>query len=536
MARKVKTFPEFKRHFTREDVIRLFSSEFRIPENFLFGVANSGFQTEGGYNMPACPLNNWWKWEQKGKVEPSGEGIRFWEEYEKDVEVAKRIGLNAFRFGIEWARLQPSTSPRQGVTPPFDANAIEHYSDILASVMNSGMEPVVTLHHFTHPAWLGLDFWLDSNNLPLFIKYVEKVALELNTSLLEKHSLSPIRYYTTLNEPNALATGTYLIGTMPRGRKLPGIHACGKAWSNMLAAHCLAYDRIHEIYESEGWEEPRVTFNTAQLSIYWLDKFAIDLLCAKINGIGKRELREYLRGCKDAWDSEISKCPVVWNPPKVAWTLERILSSLTNRLWRLEDFETAVDALFNSFRTEKLDWIAVDFYDPFSRHMVLLPSLQDIRENIIDRRLSFHYQLWNQVLNPRALYHFLKGACLGNSNIPIVILESGMAYKVYRGRVDPRRDIARRDHFLQSYIFEAMRALSDGIPLSGYFYWTLFDNYEWGSYEPCFGLYGVDRTSGVQRKDRDAWGIDAGKAYADIIKALRSGDAQLIADTLTRDY
>ncbi|MDD5748772.1 MAG: family 1 glycosylhydrolase [Actinomycetota bacterium] len=521
--------PEFRRHFEKPDIEKLFSDGFALPEDFLFGVATSGYQTEGGYNAPGKPFNNWWKWESRGRIERSGEATRFWDDYEKDIEIARSTGVNAFRLGVEWARVQPSST--SGLIPPFDDKAIEHYSKIIAFIMKAEMEPVLTLHHFTHPLWLGMDFWLDRESLEHFDPFVRKVVSDLNKSLIEKHGLRPIKYYTTINEPNALALGTYLIRSLP-GKKGIGIHKSGRAWGNMLAAHCHAYDIIHDLYEEAGWEEPLVTYNTSQLSIYWLDKFATDLLNARINEVERADLADYFQGSRKSWDEEINLCPEVRKASILSRVLERLLYEGTERLFSLEDFDNAIDALYSSQLEKKLDWLAVDFYDPFFRNMIVFPTL----DYLLDRGARKHYFLWNQTLNPQALPHFLKGMCLNSRGIPIVLLENGMAYRLARGRVEQRRDRATRDAFLQCYIFEAMKALKMGVPLSGYFHWTLFDNFEWGSYEPRFGLYAVDRTEGVGKKTKDAWGVDAGAAYKEIISSLESGEQKRIVDAFTNDY
>lgn len=145
---------KFRRHFGRRELEKLFD-DFSLPDDFLFGVANSAYQVEGGFNGPGEPLNNWVEYENSGRAERSGEAIRFWTDYPEQVELAAGIGLNAFRMSIEWARVQPETSSNARSVPPFDVAAIEAYSDMIASVMNAGMEPVVTLHHFTSLIGLG---------------------------------------------------------------------------------------------------------------------------------------------------------------------------------------------------------------------------------------------------------------------------------------------------------------------------------------------------------------------------------------------
>lgn len=518
---------EFKRHYDRGDTEELFDGSFSLPEGFLFGVSNSGYQTEGGFNGPGQPLNNWVEFERSGRVERSGEGIRFWEEYGTDIELARGIGLNAFRMGVEWARVQPTFSLEQTDAPEFDPAAIERYSDMLAAMMKAGLEPMVTLHHFIHPHWLGKDFWLEDAGMSHFEGYAETLAARLGKLLVEKHGLEPVKWWLTINEPNALGAATHLVTRFPGGKF--GIRKCGRAWGNMIRAHCLAYDAIHRIYSENGWGEPAVTYNTANLAIWELDKVIADILNARRNGVERRDLPSYLARCREEWNEAVSGCPEVWKAPWINLQLERLLAFAGGRVFDVDDFESGVDALYSSPEPSKMDYLAIDFYDPFFRNMVKAPSLQDI----VEGRANLNYENWEWILNPRAMYHFLKADCLNAEGLPLLVVENGMAYKVFRGRVERRHDMATRDVFLKCFLFEAMRAMKDGVPLRGYYHWTLTDNYEWGSYDPRYGLYAVDRTRGIVRRPVDAWGIDAGKAYGALIGALESGDRERMIEAFS---
>ncbi|MBU4386491.1 MAG: family 1 glycosylhydrolase [Actinobacteria bacterium] len=521
---------EFNRHFSRGDLEELFDDGFKLPDGFMFGVANAAYQVEGGLNGPGEPLNNWADYERSGKVEPSGEAIRFWTDYPEEVELAAGMNLNAFRLSIEWARVQPRSSATAGGVPSFDRGAIEAYSDMIAAVMGAGMEPVVTLQHFTHPYWLGLDFWLEREKLEHFERYVEEIATCLNGFLVEKHQMRPVKYWVTLNEPNALAPATYLIRYFPHRKG--GVRKSSLAWGNMIDAHCRAYDTLHHVYQEKRWPRPSVSYNTTHLSVYLLDKVMTDLLNARRNGVEQKDLPSYLERGREAWDEEIARCPEVRKAPRRHLLLERLLVKATDRFFRLEDLQHGIDAIYSSPNPDKMDYLAVDYYDPFFRNMVKAPTLQDIRE----KRFNLNAELWEQVLNPRGMYHFLKAEVINGEGLPLLILENGMCYKVYRGRVEQRPDRATRDRFLQSYIYEAMRAVKDGLPLTGYFHWTMVDNYEWGSYEPRFGLFTVDRSrSPVRISPVDSWGINAGKAYGELVSALRSGDRERIVTAFLRD-
>lgn len=522
---------EFVRHFNRRDLERLFDDSFELPAGFLFGVSNSGFQTEGGFNGPGEPLTNWVDFERSGKVERSGEGIRFLTEYEKDVHRARGLGLNAFRMGIEWSRVQPATSRTTAGIPGFDAGAIEHYADVIAAIMSAGMEPVPTLHHFTHPYWLGPDFWLEDQKIGLFERYAEELVVRVNTLLVDRHGLRPVRMWLTINEPNALGLASYLLWRFPHGKYTWGVRKVGRSWGNMIRAHCGAYDAIHRVYRERGWGEPAVAFNTAQQAVYFLDKVITDILNARRNGVERKDLQGYLDEGRRTWDAEVARYAGASSAPWVNYRLERLLIDSTDLLFDLEDLRNGIDALYSSPEPSKLDYLAVDYYDPFFHNMVKAPTLQDAREH----RLNINYENWEWVLEPAAMYHFLRAACINAEGLPLLIAENGMAYKVYRGRVERRRDGATRDVFLQCFLYEAMRALKDGLPLTGYLHWTLVDNYEWGSYDPRYGLYCYDRERG-ERRDFDAWGVDAGAAYADLVGALQSGDRGRVLEAFERDW
>src|SRR4051812_29807791 len=90
------------------------------PDRFFFGVANAPYLCEGGYNTPDGPKNNFGYFEAQGKVPPSGETTRFWTDYEQHIALAARLGLDAFRMGVEWARVQPGRELAPGPAPEWD--------------------------------------------------------------------------------------------------------------------------------------------------------------------------------------------------------------------------------------------------------------------------------------------------------------------------------------------------------------------------------------------------------------------------------
>ena len=123
-------------------------------EDFLWGVATSAYQAEGHFNRPGEPRTNWAAAEERGDVAPLGDSSDFLRHYPQDFARCRSLGLNAFRLGIEWSRIQPNSADE------FSETAISLYAELIANCQRAGLTPVVALHHFVHPEWLGTDPWL----------------------------------------------------------------------------------------------------------------------------------------------------------------------------------------------------------------------------------------------------------------------------------------------------------------------------------------------------------------------------------------
>ena len=217
-----------------------------LTEPFLWGVATSGYQSEGGYNGPDQPQNNWSQAERTGEVMTTGAASEFWHRYEDDFQTCRGMGLNAFRLGLEWARIQPTTQTEVGPAPAYDRAVIDAYADRIAACRHQGLEPIVTLQHFTHPAWLGVDAWLEECTIDAFADYVSVTVMHLNRRLIEAHELPPIHWYITINEPNILVSNTYFSDQFPAVER-GGLGTIFRAYNHLLAAHVRAYNLIHDI-------------------------------------------------------------------------------------------------------------------------------------------------------------------------------------------------------------------------------------------------------------------------------------------------
>ena len=134
----------------------------KFEKDFLLGASTAAHQVEGNNIHSDYWLMEHMEYSQF--VEPSGDAVDHYHRYEEDIRMLAEAGLNAYRFSIEWARIEPE----QG---KFDANEIEHYRKVIACCRKYGVEPIVTLHHFTSPAWLiRMGGWDNEEVIPPFCR------------------------------------------------------------------------------------------------------------------------------------------------------------------------------------------------------------------------------------------------------------------------------------------------------------------------------------------------------------------------------
>src|SRR6185503_2715848 len=157
----------------------------KYGRSFLWGAAVSAHQVEGGNDR-----NDWWDWEQiPGKIRGnarSGSACLHWERYEEDLDLVRGLGLNAFRFSIEWSRVEPEPGR-------IDEAALAHYRAVLEACRARAITPMVTLHHFTIPRWFAaLGGFEERKNLPHFERFARLAGTRYGDL---------VDWWITVNEP-----------------------------------------------------------------------------------------------------------------------------------------------------------------------------------------------------------------------------------------------------------------------------------------------------------------------------------------------
>jgi beta-glucosidase len=191
----------------------------RFPDGFFFGAAVSAHQVEGGNTN-----SDWWWWEHIESTpchEPSGDACDFYHRYRDDISLLAGLGLNAFRFSIEWARIEPAEGE-------FSQAALDHYRRVLEACHEHRVAPIVTFHHFTLPRWLQEAGGFAVERFPaLFERYCDRAAAALGDL---------IACACTINEPQGLGSSGYLLGINPPGHT-DDREGAQRAVDNLLDAH-----------------------------------------------------------------------------------------------------------------------------------------------------------------------------------------------------------------------------------------------------------------------------------------------------------
>jgi beta-glucosidase len=198
----------------------------QFPPGFLWGTATSPTQVEGHIE------NEWTNFTAQ-----DGGNCRIacdhYHRYPEDIEWMSKLGMNAYRFGIEWSRLQSAPFA------PLNQNELARYVDLLDQLKTKGITPMVVLHHFSNPPWINsIGGWTNAATIPAFVDYVGKLVAVLKDR---------VYLWNTFNEPDTYACVAYLLGGFPPQRKWK-LGQFRKVISHMARAHAEA----SQIIQREG--------------------------------------------------------------------------------------------------------------------------------------------------------------------------------------------------------------------------------------------------------------------------------------------
>ncbi|MDP2926620.1 MAG: glycoside hydrolase family 1 protein [bacterium] len=192
-----------------------------FPQDFLWGSATSAYQVEGGIE------NSDWS-----RIFPAGLACDHYRLYEKDFDLLKELSQNAYRFSIEWSRIEPTEGR-------FNEKEIEHYRRVLKALRERGVKSMVTLHHFTLPLWLARrGGFANSQSVFYFSRFAEKMFKEYGEI---------VDFWVTLNEPLIYATVMAPLLKKKNGLGLPDLPAILLTIKNEISAHRKTHEVFHRL-------------------------------------------------------------------------------------------------------------------------------------------------------------------------------------------------------------------------------------------------------------------------------------------------
>ncbi len=407
---------------------------FRLPDGFLIGSATAATQIEGGDRN-----NNWFSWCENGKINDGTSCLRandHWNRYREDTELLHSLGHKVYRMGLEWSRIEPENGR-------FDDSAMSRYRDELMLLIRSGIRPLVTLHHFSHPLWFCEEGEFESEkSVGYFERYVRYVVEKIGDIVSE---------YITINEPNVYVTNGYFTGEWPPGKKDLGLAI--RVYRNMTLCHIAAYKAIHEIRTEMGWEKgaDNVSGETA----------AIQTVASRTMVGVANHLRIF---------DPYSKSPLDFIAARVmCWLFQgAIIKSMTTGRLR---FPIGLGSPMG--RGRFYDFIGVNYY---SRSAVKFKGFKnDFMPGTPRNDLGWE-------LYPEGLYKLCR-EFYREYKAPIWITENGTC--------DSKDTFRAR--YIYDHLHEVSRLCEEGVPVERYYHWTLMDNFEWVEGESArFGLVDVN--------------------------------------------
>ena len=418
-----------------------------FPKGFMTGAATAAHQVEGN-NIHS----DYWLQEQmphSSFTEPSGIACDHYHRYEEDIRMLAEAGLNAYRFSVEWARIEPE----EGV---FSEEETEHYRRVIACCRRYGVEPVVTLMHFTSPAWLiRKGGWEAESTVDYFRRYAAYIAENLGGEL---------RYVCTINEANmglqlaAIAKRFELMAKQAAMRaQQEGAESGAAKQAEGTVQVGMNFQKMMENMKFAAMENAQA-FGTPQPQIFVGSRTPEgDLLVMKAHAAAREAFRKAAPQVKIGLSlslHDLQALPGGEGFAEKAWEEE-----FTHYLPYFEGDDFL--GVQNYTRT---------LYGPAGQ----LPAPEGAELTQMD------YEFY-----PQALEHVIRKAAEGFKG-DLIVTENGTAMA----------DDERRCAFIREAAAGVERCLADGLPVRGYFYWSLMDNFEWQKgFAMQFGLVAVDRST-----------------------------------------
>ena len=416
-----------------------------LPQDFLVGAATAAHQVEGN-NIHS----DYWAMEHMkyGNFnEPSLDAVDHYNRYEEDIKMIAEAGLNAYRFSIEWARIEPE----QGV---YDENEIEHYRKVLTCCRENGVEPIVTMMHFTSPKWLIENGgWENEATVEAFKNYCQYVTEQLGDLM---------HYVCTINEANM-------------GIQVAAISARYRA-QMMAKMQQMQQGGAEEKKDLEGTAQVGMNFNDMMANMQKQKEETVEIF-------GTDTLQTFVSARTPEGDMLVIRAHQAAKAAMKAVKPE-LQIGLTLSLHDIQaqegGEETAAKEWVDEF-THYVPYIKEDDFfglQNYSRSLIGPNGILPVPEGAEITQMDYEYY-------PEGLEHVIRRV-YEEMPMPIMVTENGIA----------TADDTRRVAYIQTAMKGVENCIQDGIPVKGYMYWSMMDNFEWQKgFGMTFGLISVDRTT-----------------------------------------
>lgn len=438
-----------------------------FPDDFTWGAATASYQIEGAYNEDGKGKSIWDRFtHERGNIKNNDTGdiaCNHYHEYKKDIELMKKLGLDSYRFSISWPRILPKGKGK------INQQGLDFYRRLIDELLQAEISPAVTLYHWDLPQVLqDNDGWVNRDTVKYYNEYAHIMFKKLG---------DVVPLWITHNEPFVASFVGNLFGEHAPG--YTNFQLALQVAHNLLVSHGLA---VKTFRESGCKGEIGITLNltpTHPNSESKKDKQAVKFCNGFINDWF---LQPLFKGQYPAQLHQFYK------------------NNFGNFNIKTGDMEKI---------NQEIDFLGINYY---TRAVVKYNSKEQLNYREVKPE-GRQYTDMDWEIYPEGLYEILKYVNQNYTDIPLYITENGAAFADQISK-DGKPHDQNRINYLKEHFKSAYRALTDGIPLKGYFVWSLMDNFEWAfGYSKRFGLIYIDYANNQKRilKDSARW-------YKEVIK------------------